>query len=177
MIVPVVANLQRLLQMQQMNQNPFGISQPNRSQLHSLLLSNAGLSSSAASALQTSNQAMNQTASLFSQLEKLSAQGSPASDPSADNIAAFAGAQRLLGFGNSVQGTGAPNGNITTSNSIPSGIGLGLGPSAAGMESRGMSDALNLLARAIPLPETNNVAGYSGIRDRRESGTDRYKPK
>eukprot|EP00526_Cylindrotheca_closterium_P001446 CAMPEP_0113639856 /NCGR_PEP_ID=MMETSP0017_2-20120614/20916_1 /TAXON_ID=2856 /ORGANISM="Cylindrotheca closterium" /LENGTH=1824 /DNA_ID=CAMNT_0000551105 /DNA_START=3755 /DNA_END=9229 /DNA_ORIENTATION=+ /assembly_acc=CAM_ASM_000147 len=170
-----VANLQRLLQMHQVNQNPFGIGQPNRSQLHSLLLSNAGLSASAGSALPASNQTMTQSANLLSQLENLSAQGSSASDPSAENIAAFAGAQRLLGFGNSVQGTGASNGNISNA-SIPGGLGLGLGASAASMEPRGMSDALNLLARAMPIPETNNIGSYNGMPDRQDGGTDHYNP-
>ncbi|CAJ1953244.1 unnamed protein product [Cylindrotheca closterium] len=170
-----VANLQRLLQMHQVNQNPFGIAQPNHSQLHSLLLSNAGLGSSAGSALPTSSQAMTQSANLLSQLEKLSAQGSSASDSSAENIAAFAAAQRLLGFGNSVQGTGASNGNIPN-NSMPGGLGLGLGASPATLEPRGMSDALNLLARSMPIPETSNIGSYNGMPDRQDGGTDHYNP-
>lgn len=161
--------------MQQVNQNPFGIGQPNHSQLHSLLLSNAGLSSPAGSTLPTSNQSMTQSANILSQLEKLSAQGSSPSDPPAENIAAFAGAQRLLGFGNSVQGTGAANGNIVNS-SIPGGLGLGLGASAGSMEPRGMSDALNLLARAMPIPETNNIGGYNGMPDRQDGRKDHYNP-
>ena len=158
--------------MHQGNQNPFGIGQPNHSQLHSLLLSNAGLGSSAGSALPTSNQAMTQSANLLSQLEKLSAQSSSASDPSAENIAAFAGAHRLLGFGNSVQGPSASNSNIP----IPGGLGLGLGASAASMEARGMSDTLNLLARAMPIPETNNIGSYNGMPDHQDAGPNHYNP-
>lgn len=116
---------------------------------------------------------MNQSANLLSQLETLSAQGSSGSDPSAENIAAFAGAQRLLGFGNSVQGTGAPNGNVPNG-SIPGGLGLGIGGSASSMEPRAMSGALNLFARAMPISDTNNIPSYNGIPDRQDSGTDHF---
>lgn len=153
--------------MHQVNQNPFGIGQPNRSQLHSLLLSNAGLNSPGGSTLPTSNQAMNQSANLLTQLEKLSQQqGSSASSESAtENLAAFAGAQRLLGFGNSLQGTGASNSNVVSS-SIPGGLGLGLGAQATNVDARGMSGALNMLA--------SNLGSYNGMPDRQDGGADRY---
>ena len=119
---------------------------------------------------------MTQSASLLSQLETLSAQGSSTSDSTAENIVAFAGAHHLLGgFGNSVQGTAASNGNIT-SGSIPGGLGLGLGASASTMEPRGMSEALNLLARGMPIADTNNIASYNGMPDRQENGKDHYNP-
>ena len=160
--------------MHQVNQNPFGIGQPNHSQLHSMLLSNAGLNSSGGPTLSTSNQAMNQSANLLSQLEKLSQQhGSSASDTATENLAAFAGAQRLLGFGNNLQGTGTSNSNMASS-SIPGGLGLGLGAPTTNVDSRGMSDALNMLARAIPIPESKNLGSYNGMPDRQDGGADRY---
>jgi hypothetical protein len=171
--------------MQQHSQNPFGINQSNRSQLHQFLMSGAGINSSPVSGLSQSGPGVNApagsalSAGLLSQLESASSKApSATSETATENIAALAGAQRLLGFGNSSQRTGNGNANIG-GNAVTGGRGLGLGAlgaAASTMESGGVSDALSLLARAIPRGDGNNHVGFGGIPDRQDGAADRYSP-
>eukprot|EP00980_Cylindrotheca_fusiformis_P021490 scaffold8353_cov138-Cylindrotheca_fusiformis.AAC.21 len=162
----LVANFQRLLQMQQANQNPFGINQANRSQLHQFLLSGTGMNSPPApgpSAGVKSPGGSALSAGFLSQLEKNS--GKPtaiASETATENLAALAGAQRLLGFGNTNQR--APGSNINLAGGR--GIGLGaLGTAASSLDSGGVADALSLLARGIPRADANKQGGFGGLQD------------
>jgi hypothetical protein len=169
--------------MQQVSQNPFGINQSSRSQLHQFLMSGAGINSSPVPGLSPSGPGVNApagsalSAGLLSQLESVSGKApSATSETSTENLAAHAGAQRLLGFGNSSQRTGNGNANIG-GNAVTGGRGLGaLGAAASTMESGGVSDALSLLARAIPRGDGNNHVGFGGIPDRQDGAADRYSP-
>lgn len=100
----IVTSLQRLLQMQQASQNPYGLTQSSRNPLTSLLMSRTGLNSSATSGL---------SAGLLSQLEQLSGSAATTtSEAPTDNLSALAGSQRLL---SSLGNNGQPAGTGSTS--------------------------------------------------------------
>lgn len=142
-------------------------------------MSGAGITSSPAPGLSVSGPGVNSpagsalSAGLLSQLEQVSSKA-PAgpSETVNENLSALAGAQRLLGFGNSSQRAGTGNSNIT-GNALAGGRGLGaLGAAASNLESGGVSDALSLLARAIPRADSNNPGGFSGLPDRHDGSAD-----
>jgi hypothetical protein len=155
--------------MQQASQNPFGVNQSSRSPLGSLLMSAGGLNSSATSGLPPA---------LLSQLEKLGGSTSSAtSDSAVENLSALAGSQGLLGFGGSTQmaNAGLVGGVGVAGSSSLAGSALfrqAAGAAAPNMESAGVSDALSLLARAIPRGDGSNH-GFGGVPDRQDGG-DRY---
>jgi hypothetical protein len=162
--------------MQQINQNTFGINPSSHNPINSLLMSSAGISSSAGSGLSSTGAGMNTgsglsaTNSLLSQLKNLANSAPPAAEASTENISAFAGAQRLLGFGNSSQ-------RANTSNVLTPGLGIGgrglynqaPGAPASNVESGGVSDALSLLARAIPRGDGGSSShDFGGIPDKKD---------
>lgn len=159
-----VTSLQRLLQMQQASQNPYGVNQSSRP-LSSLLMS-GGLNPSASSGLPPS---------LLNRLEHLggSAQGST-SDSAVENLSALARAQAgMLGYGgNSQRGAGE--------GSRPGGSNLGgsalfrQAGASPNMESAGVSDALSMLARSIPRAGDGSNHGFGGGMPDRKDGADRY---
>jgi hypothetical protein len=150
-------------------------------------MSGAGINSSPVSGLSPSGPGVNAhagsalSAGLLSQLESVSGKApSATSETGTENLAALAGAQQLLGFGNGSQRTGAGTGTANIGgNAVTGGKGLGLGAlgaAASTLESGGVSDALGLLARAIPRGDGNNHAGFGGIPDRQDGAADRYSP-
>jgi hypothetical protein len=151
--------------MQQASQNPFSVNQSSRNPLGSLLMSAGGLNSSASSGLPPA---------LLSQLEKLGGSTpSVTSDSAVENLSALAGAQGLLGFGgNTPMATAGLGGGGGVAGSSSALFRQAAGAAAPNMESAGVSDALSLLARAIPRGDGSNH-GFGGVPDRQDGG-DRY---
>lgn len=157
-----VTSLQRLLQLQQASQNPYGLTQSSRNPLTSLLMSRTGINSSATSGL---------SAGLLSQLEQLSGPASSiSSEATTENLSALAGSQRLLSsFGNNGQPAGTGATSLGGSNSLAQNA-KSSGVSAQNIESSNVSDPLNMLARAIPRTgDANNQNFPDG-----QEGTDRH---
>lgn len=160
--------------MQQVGQSPFGINQSSHNPLNSLLMSNAGISSaSGGSGLSSGGTGRNSTggsglsSNLMSQLGKLASSASSTAEAPAENMSALTGGQRLLGFGNSQRAAG----NSLAPGPVIAGRGLyhqSSGPSSSNIESGGVSDALSLLARAIPRGDSANSHGFGGIPDRQD---------
>jgi hypothetical protein len=172
LFLATVANIQRLLQMQQ-GQAPFGVSSAGHNALSSLLMSAGGLSS-------TSNSGI--SPALLSQLDQVGTSATSGSSeptnalptalsggPGLENLSAMAGAQGLLGFGAPGRLSGSNNGNL-------GGLGGGGlyrqagGNGGQGIDAAGVSDALNLLTGAISRREGPSH-GFGGVPDRNEGGS------
>ena len=147
--------------MQQASHNPFGVTAPTRSPLGSLLLSGGNLNTTSSGL----------SAGLLSQLDNLGGPVPATSSDSVEGLSTLPSSQGLLGFGGSNQlgaGSNIPSGGGLVGNSLyhPS-----TGTGTTNIESAGVSDALSLLARAIPRSDgnTNNSGhGFGGVHERQD---------
>ena len=167
LVLRTVAGLQRLLQLQQGSQHPFALGQASNP-LASLLLSTGGMNAKATTGF----------AGTLGQADELGrATGSATSDAQAESLAALAGVQGLLGFGGSSPlsgGAAGIGGALSGTTGLAAGALLRQAPSSQqAAESREATDALNLLARALPRGPSNS-RGYGGLPDGTRDGMERY---